>query len=145
MSSAKVLYRDQHGRPVATVNDFGKGHALWTGTLLGLGCRNASTPSDRSEAMGDLVRPYVPKVPWKLDAPAHTTICRRLSSTRGDLFVLFNESRGRNAEFTLKFDRAAQPRELLFPEKPGWKQTSDNRICGSLGPLCGAVIFCANR
>ena len=47
MGNTKVLYRDDHGRPVVTVNDFGKGHAIWTGTLLGLGCRDASTPPAR--------------------------------------------------------------------------------------------------
>jgi beta-galactosidase len=142
MENTKVLYRDDHGRPVVTVNDVGKGHALWTGTLLGLSCRDASTPPVRSEAVADLVRPYVPKVPWKLDTPAHTVICRRLSSNRGDLFVLFNESRSHKAEFKLNFGHAAKPAELLFPETPGWQKASDSSISGSLGPMQGAVVFC---
>jgi hypothetical protein len=84
----------------------------------------------------------VAKVPWKLDAPANTVVCRRLSSSQGDLYVLFNESRGKPAPFTLDLGGVARAEELLFPDTPAWRQTSGRLIRGSLGPLQGAVVFC---
>ena len=75
-TTAQVLYRDEKGRPVVTVNQYGKGHAIWTGTLLGLGCRPANTPAARYRAVADEL--VIDKNPWRLNAPAGTIICRRL-------------------------------------------------------------------
>ncbi|MCX7017520.1 MAG: beta-galactosidase trimerization domain-containing protein [bacterium] len=140
-TTARVLYRDKKGRPVVTVNQFGKGQAIWTGTLLGLTCRPANTPPERYQAVADLIRPYMPKAPWKLDTSKGQIIIRRLSSSEGDLFVLVNEHRSEKASFKLTFDRASQPRELLSPDQPTWKSAGKGKVKGTLAPLGAAVIY----
>ena len=142
LADARALYFNDKQEPVVTVNDFGQGHALWTGTLLGMTCREAETPPARCWAVADLLRPYFPASSWKMEAPAGTIICRRLASDQGSVFVLFNENRAQAADFSLTFDAMSRPRELLDPQKPNWKQTAPNRVVGSLDKMSGCVIFC---
>ncbi|MEI7634415.1 MAG: beta-galactosidase trimerization domain-containing protein [bacterium] len=140
-AGADILGRDASGRPVMTVNHFGKGHAIWTGTLLGMTCRAADTPFARYEAVANLLKPYMPPTSWKLKAPPNTIICRRLSDGGDEIFVLINEG-GKAAAFTLDFGRDANAAELLWPEKSAWRRISARAIGGKLNPLEGAVISC---
>ena len=140
-TTARVLFRDARGRPTSTVNDFGRGHALWTGTLLGLNGWPHDTPPARYEAVADLFRPRVPATPWRLDAPSNTITCRHLSDAGDDLYVLINEA-AKAARFTLHFGHAAQPQELLWPDAPSWRPASRDAIGGELAPLGCAVVHC---
>ncbi len=139
--SARTTHRDSEGRPLITVNDYQKGHAIWTGTLLGLSCRDADTPPERYRAVADIVRPFIKANPWKLGAPANTIICRRLTSKDGELYILLNEGQT-PAEFVLDFGRTATAEELLWPDSPAWKQTASTSIQGTLDPEAGSVIYC---
>jgi hypothetical protein len=142
--TAKVLYRDKKGRPVCTVNQFGKGHAIWTGTLLGITCWDADTPYKRYEAAAELIRPFVKPQIWRLKSPDNSIVCRRLTDGNGDLFVLINEGT-EVAEFTLDFGRPCVPQELLRPQMPAWKKEwfSKSKISGELKSLEGCVISCS--
>lgn len=140
-TTARVLARDGAGRPLITINAFGKGHALWTGTLLGLSAHPAGTDPARYTAIADLVRPYLPQPAWSIQAPPGTIVCRRLASDRGDLYVLLNENRTRVAQFTLRAPRAHEGTELLRPERPGWRAKGKGRLAGTLNPWQAAVIL----
>ena len=135
-----VTHQDEEGRPVCTVNKFGKGYAIWTGTLLGMTCRAADTPPERYEAVANFIRPYMPETPWKFQAPKNTIVCRRLTGQGQDLFVLFNEG-FQDARFTLDLGRKVKAKELLYPNQPPWKQVSKHKIKGHLGKMEGSVIY----
>ena len=140
-TTAEVTHTDRRGRPVCTVSRFGKGHAIWTGTLLGLSCWANDTPDSRYEAVGDMIREYVPETPWKLESSSGTIICRRLSDGEEDIFVLINEG-DEAADFKLSFGQQFEPRELLWPGKTDWKEVSESEIAGTLDSLGSAVVHC---
>ena len=140
-TTAQILFQDEKGRPLITVNSFGKGHALWTGTLLGLTCAGYETPPERYQAVADLIRPYIPQIPWKVESSGSGLICRRLSDGQKDVFVLLNEG-VESVRFTLDIGRAVEPQELLYFDQPSWKKTSDRVIEGKLSPRQGSVIYC---
>lgn len=142
--TAKVTNRDKRGRPVCTVNQFGKGDAIWTGTLLGLTCWAADTPYSRYKAVADIFREYIPETSWNLEALPKTIIGRRLSNGEDDIFVLTNESK-EPADFKLNFGRQVNPKELLWTDRLSWNKVSESEIAGTLDSLESAVVYCPSQ
>jgi hypothetical protein len=145
-TTASILLNDAKGRPICTVNNFGKGHAIWTGTLLGISCRDADTPFARYEALANLLKPYIHNTTWSLRAPENSIIIRRLTDGNDSIFVLINES-DRRAGFTLDAGRRSSFTELLPSSTGVWRTSmfSKSKISGTLQPLQGSVIYCQNK
>lgn len=142
-STAKTLFNDYKGRPLITANDFGKGHALWSGTLFGMMALPHNTDPACYEAMASVLKPYIQPARWTLDAtPTGAIVCRRLSSKQGDIFVLLNESWTQQASFKLNTGSKGKPSELLWPDNPSWKEAGSGIIEGALEPFAARVIYC---